>query len=163
MAEKVCPFNKFGFCKYGGKCYMTHINRICENYNCDQSECEYRHPKVCKYFEMFKRCKFTSFCKFSHKTNNSVQEDTTHILNDKVDTIEKEARALENIMKDLKIKLELVENELKVKNKVIIELGDKIMNLENINETVKLKETLYDEKIKSIEEKIDEKSPIIDS
>ena len=163
MAEKVCSFNKFGFCKYGEKCHLTHINIICEKQICDQSECDYRHPKLCEYFEMFRRCKFTSFCKFSHKINYSGQEHTKCISNDKIDTIMKATEALENNMKDLKNRMEFVEKELKEKNNAIIELGDKIRELENINETYKLKETMYDEKINTLQEKIDEKNPIIDS
>ena len=142
---------------------MTHINIICENDRCDQTQCEYRHPKLCKYFEMFRRCKFTSFCKFSHKTKDFGQEDINDIFNDKIDTFVKASEALENNIEDIKKKLECVERELKEKNEVITELGDKMKILENKNEANKHKETILDDKMKTLQVKVNEKIHTIDS
>ena len=67
-ANTLCLYNKFGFCKHGDKCRKEHVQEICENNECNQSECRRRHPKECKYFKLYKRCKFNEFCAFSHVT-----------------------------------------------------------------------------------------------
>ena len=64
--DKLCLHNKFGFCKHGDKCRKEHVQEICQDNECNQSECRRRHPKECKYFKLYKRCKFNDFCAFSH-------------------------------------------------------------------------------------------------
>ena len=112
---------------------------------------------------MFRRCKFTSFCKFNHKINDFGQENTKQIMNENIDTLVKTSKALENNIEDMKNKIEIVEKELIEKEKVIIELGEKIKVLEDRNDTYKLNETITDNKLNTIEEKIDEKIVVIDS
>ena len=101
-AQNVCQFNKFGYCKYKEGCMKLHIDENCDN-SCDNLNCVRRHPKECKYYRKYKRCKFDP-CRYLHKENN----------------IDEILKAKENI--DLKIK--------KIEDK-IAEINDKIVTFEN--------------------------------
>ena len=37
--------------------------------------CEKRHPKICKYFRDYKRCKFTVGCMYKHKIFHEIFEN----------------------------------------------------------------------------------------
>ena len=63
----VCQYNKFGFCRYGSRCYRPHVNEKCDNDNCNFNECPLRHPKKCRYFVEYNKCKFGEYCHFSHE------------------------------------------------------------------------------------------------
>ena len=65
--ENVCLFFKYGFCKYRETCRQVHYEEICDIVHCESLNCAKRHPKDCRYFSKFKRCKFGSFCLFSHE------------------------------------------------------------------------------------------------
>ena len=64
IAENVCYFFKFGFCKYVDKCKYKH-----EKENCEIEKCASRHPKSCRYFKEFGMCKFGDYCLFNHNVN----------------------------------------------------------------------------------------------
>ena len=61
MENKVCHHNKFGFCKFEKNCMKKHVEVICEKKNCDISQCEKRHPSICKFYSHYGRCKFMDF------------------------------------------------------------------------------------------------------
>ena len=66
---KVCNYFERGFCKFGERCSLQHKNKTtCEKIYCkNKLECEFRHPKQCKYFEKFGQCKFGIFCAYLHQ------------------------------------------------------------------------------------------------
>ena len=70
------PINKFGYCKFGGYCRKRHVDKLCDVENCDISSCESRHPRRCKVYEQYGRCKFMEFCKYKHEniSENEVLE-----------------------------------------------------------------------------------------
>ena len=53
MTQTICFKNKFGYCRYSEK----------------------RHPKICKYYRDFRRCKFTVGCKYKHENQNELFEE----------------------------------------------------------------------------------------
>ena len=63
----ICLHNKFGHCKFRETCRHPHNNEICEETNCEINKCSKRHPKSCRYFKDFNRCKFGDFCSFVHR------------------------------------------------------------------------------------------------
>ena len=65
-SEKVCNHFKFGHCRFMEKCTKKHINEVCNIADCNTSSCDKRHPKICRYFVHFNRCKFGSFCNYLH-------------------------------------------------------------------------------------------------
>ena len=87
MEDKVCVFNKYGYCKYAQNCRRKHVDIICEIGNCEEKACERRHPKVCKYFSFYKRCKFGEFCRFKHCEKEPEKDLDT--LNGKINILEK--------------------------------------------------------------------------
>ena len=99
-ATLVCIFNKFGHCKYKEICHQPHVK-------CEENECSKRHPKSCRYYDQFKRCKFGEFCSFLHR-------DKTEIA------------APKNDIKDMREKNYNLENHVKAKES---EMNDKIMFL----------------------------------
>jgi hypothetical protein len=64
--ETICKFNQYGFCKFLSKCRKQHINDICSNSQCNSNTCLLRHPRVCKYFSNYQRCKFAEQCAYLH-------------------------------------------------------------------------------------------------
>ena len=69
--QNICNFNKFGFCKFRDRCRKQHVNDKCENSSCDISVCMRRHPRRCKYYSEYKRCKYGEWCRFEHVENVS--------------------------------------------------------------------------------------------
>ena len=132
-APTLCLYNKFGYCKFSERCRKHHIYEICENTSCSISECRLRHPKICRYFDNFGRCKFSP-CAFKHETRTSIpsNEQTTVTENYK-----------------------FLENEIKEKNRQIDELSTKICNLEtkisDIENNIGVLSTIQ-EKIKEFDE-----------
>ena len=71
--QNVCRYFKFGFCKYLEKCRFVHVTEICENPECDAARsCSLRHPRICKFYRDYKRCKFGEWCCFKHVEKNEI-------------------------------------------------------------------------------------------
>ena len=145
--ENICKFFKFGHCKFGQTCYNQHINELCENRSCEISSCVKRHPSKCKYFNIYKRCKFGEFCSFLH-----VESRNDKVLDEKVKSLEADVESLKNKMIILKTILQSKENDIKnlqislenlnkdkcenkkkgetfaLRNKIIVNLNDKAEN-----------------------------------
>ena len=119
MENKVCHHNKFGFCKFEKNCMKKHVDVICEKKNCDISQCEKRHPSLCKFYSHYGRCKFMDFCKYKHVKNVQVS-------------------SLETEMKEVKSKL-------KVKDDEIILLANRIDSLSVLVEEQKKQPIIADE------------------
>jgi hypothetical protein len=64
--ERNCNFNKFGFCKFGKASFRKHEDVKCENGSCEIWECSFQHPRYCRYFQEYRKCKFGDYCRFSH-------------------------------------------------------------------------------------------------
>ena len=67
MRERICVYEKFGFCRNGAGCKFTHPTLVCDDEKCDIKECSKRHPQACRFFTNFSHCKFGDTCKFLHK------------------------------------------------------------------------------------------------
>ena len=151
-AQYVCQHNKFGFCKYQEKCMHTHIDDLCDEFDCDATVCDRRHPKECRYFRIYKRCKFDP-CKFSHidKVSESLDQiqklkdniyvkiaeidDKIHKLNNQMKTIEnkqKEVYPTENdFLEKIENKFAIFENNLEILKKAVFEKDSYIITLED--------------------------------
>ena len=113
--ENICLYNKFGHCKYQETCRRQHLREICELPLCENKSCMRRHPRACKFFENYERCKFGSFC----SNNVEISEMKT-----KLDTLEETARQHENEIKILNEKVKDVEQrnvELETELKIVLE------------------------------------------
>ena len=102
-AMTICVFNKFGFCKYGVTCRKKHEDLKCENSRCEIFDCNRRHPKECKYFREFKRCKYNEYCRYEHKISNEVNKDLVFKYGKLEDKISSLKKVLENVEKNFKM------------------------------------------------------------
>ena len=110
-AMNICVYNKFGFCKYGVTCRKKHEELKCENASCEIFDCLKRHPRECRYFRDFKRCKYNEYCRYEHKENSEMDENGNRKCKDETKILELETR-LENAEKSLRIINEkLIEKE----------------------------------------------------
>ena len=110
----ICQHNKFGFCKHGDKCRQEHVEEICLSVECSVIECRKRHPKECRYFHQYKRCKFGDYCAFSHSDPiDPVLEEVKHVkasiialekeVKEKTDEIKTILRKIENVLNSLNL------------------------------------------------------------
>ena len=109
-AHNVCRYFKFGYCKFIDKCRFLHVTELCANPSCEIKSCNLRHPKVCKFFRDFRRCKFSDWCLFKHTEDNNNFED----LN----------------IREIMEKLEDLANKIDEKDIIINNLVEKIRNIE---------------------------------
>ena len=116
MENLVCRHNKYGHCRYKDVCRNLHVNEMCQDVNCETVKCKKRHPRKCKFFQEYKRCKFGEFCSFDHTLAN---------LNDY--TIEELKKELENV----KIKVDALEKQIEHKNFELTEAFKKISETQN--------------------------------
>ena len=68
----------YGFCKYVNNCKFIHEKEECSEKSCDIQACSRkRYPVECKFYRIYQRYKFGSFCLDSHKPPcvNQVQLD----------------------------------------------------------------------------------------
>ena len=117
LEKKICLYFQKGYCKFGVKCKLEHINDICEKKNCDIERCFLRHPTKCKFFAINGNCKFGNYCAYLH----SPSEDKEKI------------KDLEKVVLETKCKVEKLDEE-------IISLKNLINALSNFNDTI---ETLW--------------------
>ena len=82
------------------KCRLLHVKAICEIPSCDVNVCKLRHPRVCKYFRDYSRCKFSDWCSYKHLKKSSDQVTIKEIL-DKLENLAKINREKDIIINNL--------------------------------------------------------------
>ena len=115
--ETICKFNQSGFCKFQSHCRKQHYMEICTNTQCSMVTCVYSHPRLCRYFNNFGRCKFEESCAYLHKKDDS----------------------LSDFRKDQEKEIKKLRNEVEELNKQVIELRSilkKISNSQNLTNTL---------------------------
>ena len=98
--------------------------------SCNIQECENRHPRFCYYQKYYGRCKFTTFCKYSHEEETILCENIDRIVHLEQKQAEKDLHII-----NLENRLSLIENEQKQK---IEELIAKLINSEDEIKVLKL-------------------------
>ena len=80
---------------------------ICTNMQCSMVTCMYRHPRVCRYFTNFGRCKFEDSCAYLHKRNDNLyefgkeQEKELEKLRKEVEELHKQVNELRTILSEI--------------------------------------------------------------
>ena len=141
MASPIlCLFNKFGYCKFGETCRKQHINKICDESSCEIYTCKQRHPKNCKYFKKYGRCKFSP-CAFKHEVFMNHYE------------------RLDKDIKDLNDKIRALEEIIMIKEKTINEITANVFEIERKQSETSRGTNMeaFDERVEAFEKKLIEK------
>ena len=99
-----CFFYKFEHCKYA--------KEVCDDDNCDTQQCIKRHPRTCKFFKEFKRCKFNQYCSYSH-ANEDVKSEVAE-LKSKINAMEIQSLEKDREITGLKETITQVKDEMKL-------------------------------------------------
>ena len=105
--DSICSYFKFGHCKFGILCRKRHIETQCDSVDCSLNVCEKRHPKLCKYFQNYGRCKFMP-CFYKHVEASKIEESRIEDLEKKVRVKDDEIKALKEEVLLLSEKLQMV-------------------------------------------------------
>ena len=123
-AQNVCRYHKFGYCKFGNTCRLLHVSEICGNKSCEITSCNLRHPRTCKFFRDFNRCKFGEWCSFKHDENENgqqlIQFDSKEIM-EKIDNLAQIIYEKEKTMNQLVDKVRLLEEKINTNNDTLNE------------------------------------------
>ena len=117
-AENVCQYYKFGHCKFQTNCPKKHIHELCQEKNCEIRKCSLRHPKLCRFYLQYGRCKFDP-CSFKHELPprylKAIEDVTEKILKEK----DNEVETLQSLLKANALKLTDIEEKFaKLEEKV---------------------------------------------
>ena len=171
VTHNVCSFFKYGFCKHGDFCRNYHEKRICENKSCNIFICSFRHPRNCRFFEKYKRCKFYP-CAYKHEDNDThikTLKEENNAISQKLEKLSKDIgflnekekeseeiieklRNVDNVIKNQDKKIEILEVKLKDANLKIVEQNREIEIITKKLRVLKEKDT----KITDLENKLDE-------
>ena len=148
-AENVCRHFKLGFCKFKNKCKSKHVNEVCEEISCEVQSCDLRHPRTCKFYSAYGRCKFGEWCFYKHekKTNRLLDSDYQELMN-KLNQLEKKMNEKDIIIGELVNKMES------------FGLKTEIENLEKMIHEKDIKITVLEENIDSLKDVIESKREI---
>ena len=124
-SQNVCRYFRFGHCKFGDTCKLLHISEICENNACEITSCNLRHPRTCKFFKEFNRCKFSEWCSFKHVENdiNVNHFDTKEIL-EKIDNLAQIIKDRDETINQLVEKVRTLEEKINSENDTINDQDD---------------------------------------
>ena len=125
---EVCYKFKFGFCKFKERCIYRHVTLVCDDYRCDVSKCEKRHPKICKFYRDYKWCKFTVGCLYKHENQYEIFEK----IEKKLEEVKCNHSNIDikKITKNTDEKFERMESKIQILTKQIEENNAKIGSLE---------------------------------
>ena len=107
-AEVICLYYKYGHCKFSSTCRHRHEKDICESKDCEIETCKKRHPKSCRFFEQFQRCKFGEFCSFAHRIKDDEKGDYKSV-NERLSLLENKLIEKDCEIENLKQKVSKVE------------------------------------------------------
>ena len=89
MRDRICVYEKFGFCRNGAGCKFTHPTLVCDDEKCNIKDCSKRHPQACRFFTNYSHCKFGDTCKFLHKRKpvDTISNEDYKTLKEKYDIL----------------------------------------------------------------------------
>ena len=89
MKDRICVYEKFGFCRNGAGCKFTHPTLVCDDEKCNIKDCTKRHPQACRFFTNYSHCKFGDTCKFLHKRKpvDTISNEDYKTLKEKYDIL----------------------------------------------------------------------------
>ena len=103
-----CKYHNYGFCRYRNSCTFFHATGLCFKKSCRDRNCQYRHPKDCRYKE---KCRRGIFCLYKHE-NKKTEHNITRVKYQEVEAnknLVEEIKGLKANIENLKQKLSQVE------------------------------------------------------
>ena len=160
--QNVCRYNKFGYCKFSEKCRMMHISEICTNTSCEIQNCNLRHPKMCKFFREYNRCKFGEWCYFLHTENKNVEkkiiDDLEKDMNDKIEGIRNKIEDIdEKIVALEKHEIEIIQNLESIFERRIVTLENNVLTLRKCLAEKDEIIITFETRLKRLEDKLEDK------
>jgi len=122
----VCLSYKYGYCKFRNNCEKIHLKDKCENPQCNGYKCDNRHPRECFFFKNFGRCKFGTYCYYTHSETKEIK------LEEEVNMLKAEIVSLTNNVNKLQAKMETLISEIKdkISDRIQVESEEKDENME---------------------------------
>ena len=99
------------YCKYSDKCRKQHIKENCENQKCEVEKCQKRHPKTCRYYQEYERCKFGEYCFYKH-----VQKESNQEIVKELEKVKDQIRMIENMLQKKDEEIKKILDNLKSSN-----------------------------------------------
>ena len=167
--SRPCQFNNRGYCKKKEECEQKHSDEVCDDLNCDEENCEKRHPNPCKFGP---RCQFNkkNECMYLHVTfasDDGKMEALSQKFSSQIDKLknsllkmQKDFEENDSGIKILQKKYETLENQIKEnqvqnlkkdlenKNAQLNSLDIRVEELEKENKAQKKQQ---DKKLKELE------------
>ena len=131
--ETICNFYKYGYCKFRMSCKNKHVTLVCNDEKCNQSKCEKRHPRLCKYISIYGSCKLGSVCAYSHNDHHRKNENDRleKKLDELIAMVQKKDDIIEDLVKKNKEKEAIIDKLVKDVKEL-----DKIVKKEQISNKV---------------------------
>ena len=111
ISQKICSYEKYGFCMKREKCDDFHPTENCIDGNCSIVNCRRRHPQQCRFFGTQKGCRFGSSCKFDHQRQMCLQNELQE-MKSKQEKLIHEMTLRDDTIKQMQEKIELLEKNL---------------------------------------------------
>ena len=144
-AINTCRHFKYGYCRFTNRCRLQHSSKICEKEDCNVNLCQDRHPRTCKFFAEYGRCKFGEFCLYSHNVKNlTVHEKEINALRVKVKDLEEEIGIMKverDVVSNRLLEVETCCRTMESRHSVssensILQLSNDVTSLDSILHTV---------------------------
>ena len=124
--EQVCNYHHYGFCKFGTTCQKFHSQVTCSNFPCLDHNCKSRHPRICRYYSSFGRCKFEDTCAYLHYSPETPLKN----VREEVSSLASEVLKLKSEKKEMEEKISKLAEEISSVRTLInfsksVTLGDK--------------------------------------
>jgi len=146
LSERICIYNKFGYCKLMGDCKFFHTEEKCHDSFCAIKNCKKRHPSACKFYLHYGTCKFGDNCRYDHDMINSKKEIQERMkaleemctsLQTRCDEVNKECKELREDAQKNKFEYDFVIKENEVLKDLNKKLEDQMGELEGLKESNK--------------------------
>ena len=98
---------------------------MCEDESCDIIKCMKRHPKKCRYWANFGRCKFGTFCSYKH-TDNAHEELRKSFRNLQNNFLQLKTDYEKLVQEVNEMKLNIDKSSMKNSSPIELVLADKI-------------------------------------
>ena len=129
-------------------CRLMHVKELCSESECEIKKCSRRHPRECRYYRDYNRCKFGEYCFFSHDTINQ----SNVVINTSVEKMESKVKVIEKQVEEMKEQILKLTKLLDSKTSDIINLEIKVNRVEKESSEEKIKSDKLESKIKEVEE-----------